>query len=81
MERGTVCGVKEQCFSTGERRRVEMNRYAVRYRLRMVTQALAPLPMTWQRPVLAPSTWRTPAVPRSWRTISTTCPRAEAPRG
>src|SRR3954454_12175286 len=47
----------------------------------MTTLALAPLPTVWPRAMRAPSTWRSPASPRSWRVSSTTWPRADAPRG
>src|SRR5204862_297421 len=47
----------------------------------MTTDALAPRPTVWPRATRAPATCRGPASPRSWRVSSTTCPRAEAPRG
>ena len=50
-------------------------------RVRITTPALAPRPTVCDNATRAPSTWRGPHSPRSWRTSSTTCPSAEAPSG
>ena len=57
----------------------DRRRHRCRQPTSTVTQALAPRPITWASPTRAPATWRGPASPRSWRTSSTTWPRADAP--
>src|SRR5690606_26439816 len=39
---------------------------------RMCTPQAEPRPITWARPTLAPSIWRSPASPRRWVAISQT---------
>ena len=50
-------------------------------RVRITTPAFAPRPTVCDSAVRAPSTWRAPHSPRSWRTSSTTWPSADAPSG